>query len=406
MLVLLAHGRAQRLSVHRHPQGLLPAAGHRPPDRLHPRRPGHLVPGDAGEARAASSRSWQPIPRWRASSRSPAAGSATPARCSSALKPLQRAQGHRRPGDRAAAREARARAGREPVPARPCRTSASAGARPRRSTSTRCRPTTSTSCARGSRRSAQALSALPELADVSTDQQDKGLQTTLVIDRDAAARLGITHAADRHRAQRRLRPAAGLDDLQPAQPVPRGDGGRAAVLAEPRGAARHLRQRAGERQRRHGKRQRWHEHHDVHGRRRRPRVVDRPPAATSTAADSPSGTGNATRALGTTSGRRRRAAAAAPGSSARVGTVSAPLQVPLSAFSHYGPTNTPLAVNHQGQFAASTISFNLPEGVSLSEATDAIDAGDVEHRRAARASTARSRAPRAHSSSRCGASRC
>ena len=38
----------------------------------------------------------------------------------------------------------------------------------------------------------QALSALPELVDVNTDQQDKGLQTTLVIDRDAASRLGVT----------------------------------------------------------------------------------------------------------------------------------------------------------------------------------------------------------------------
>ena len=37
-----------------------------------------------------------------------------------------------------------------------------------------------------------ALSKLPELADVNTDQQDKGLQTSLVIDRDAASRLGVT----------------------------------------------------------------------------------------------------------------------------------------------------------------------------------------------------------------------
>jgi multidrug efflux pump len=49
------------------------------------------------------------------------------------------------------------------------------------------------------------------------------------------------------------------------------------------------------------------------------------------------------------------------------------VQVPLSAFSRYGYTNTPLAVNHQGQFAASTISFNLPENMSLSSATAAID---------------------------------
>src|SRR5204863_7088770 len=44
-------------------------------------------------------------------------------------------------------------------------------------------------------------------------------------------------------------------------------------------------------------------------------------------------------------------------------------QVPLSAFATYGPTNTPLGVNHQGQFVASTISFNLAPDVSLSQAT-------------------------------------
>ncbi len=48
-------------------------------------------------------------------------------------------------------------------------------------------------------------------------------------------------------------------------------------------------------------------------------------------------------------------------------------QVPLSAISHFEPSTGPLAVNHQGQFAASTISFNLKPGVSLSQATIAID---------------------------------
>jgi len=47
-------------------------------------------------------------------------------------------------------------------------------------------------------------------------------------------------------------------------------------------------------------------------------------------------------------------------------------RVPLSAFTHVTPTSTPLGVNHQGQFAASTISFNLAEGYSLSQATNAI----------------------------------
>jgi len=48
--------------------------------------------------------------------------------------------------------------------------------------------------------------------------------------------------------------------------------------------------------------------------------------------------------------------------------------VPLSAFASYAPTSTPLGVNHQGQFAATTISFNLASNVTLSEATDAINA--------------------------------
>ncbi|HEV2269437.1 MAG TPA: efflux RND transporter permease subunit, partial [Steroidobacteraceae bacterium] len=47
--------------------------------------------------------------------------------------------------------------------------------------------------------------------------------------------------------------------------------------------------------------------------------------------------------------------------------------VPLSAFSHYGPGTTPLAVNHQGPFVAMTFSFNLPEGESLGTATAAIN---------------------------------
>jgi multidrug efflux pump len=47
--------------------------------------------------------------------------------------------------------------------------------------------------------------------------------------------------------------------------------------------------------------------------------------------------------------------------------------VPLSAFTQYGPGNTPLAVNHQGLFVASTISFNLAPGAALSDATRAIN---------------------------------
>ena len=47
-------------------------------------------------------------------------------------------------------------------------------------------------------------------------------------------------------------------------------------------------------------------------------------------------------------------------------------QVPLSAVARYEPTLAPLSVNHQGTFAATTISFNLAPGVAMSEASDAI----------------------------------
>jgi multidrug efflux pump len=43
--------------------------------------------------------------------------------------------------------------------------------------------------------------------------------------------------------------------------------------------------------------------------------------------------------------------------------------IPLSAIASYEFTNTPLSVNHQSQFASSTISFNLAEGMALSDAT-------------------------------------
>ena len=48
-------------------------------------------------------------------------------------------------------------------------------------------------------------------------------------------------------------------------------------------------------------------------------------------------------------------------------------QVPFSQFARHRPVESALGVNHQSQFVASTISFNLAPGVSLSQATQAID---------------------------------
>jgi len=48
-------------------------------------------------------------------------------------------------------------------------------------------------------------------------------------------------------------------------------------------------------------------------------------------------------------------------------------EVPLSAFTHFEPGSAPLAVNHEGQFPAVTISFDLASGYSLGDAVSAID---------------------------------
>ena len=140
-----------------------------------------------------------------------------------------------------------------------------------------------------------AMSNLPELADVNTDTQDKGLQTSLVIDRDAASRLGVT----------------------------------------PRMIDTTLNNLFGQRQ-----------VSTIYEKLNQYRVVME---ASPEWWQSPETLSNVY--VSTTGGT----------------------QVPLSAFASYGPTSTPLGVNHQGQFVASTVSFNLPENVSLSQATRAID---------------------------------
>ena len=145
-----------------------------------------------------------------------------------------------------------------------------------------------------------ALSQLPELTDVNTDQQDKGLQTSLVIDRDAAARLGVTVAT----IDNTLNNAFGQRQV--------------GVIYNPLNQYRVVMELA-------------------------PEFLQGPETL---------------RRLYVTS---------------KTGA-----QVPLSAIARVETTNTPLAVSHQSGTPASTISFNLPLGVSLSHATDAIDSAMAE----------------------------
>jgi multidrug efflux pump len=55
-------------------------------------------------------------------------------------------------------------------------------------------------------------------------------------------------------------------------------------------------------------------------------------------------------------------------------STSKEIMIPLSAVAHFGQGSTPLGVNHQGLLVSTTISFNLPPGVSLSTATATIEA--------------------------------
>jgi multidrug efflux pump len=140
----------------------------------------------------------------------------------------------------------------------------------------------------------QALSRLPEIADVSTDQQDRGLQTSLIIDRDTASRLGITPRM----IDTTLNDAFGQRQV--------------STIYNPLNQYKVVMEAA-------------------------PQYWQSPEAL------------------------KELYIVKADGS-----------QVPFSAFSRYEMTNTPLAVQHQSQFAATTVSFNLSAGVSLSAATRAI----------------------------------
>src|SRR5271155_4026462 len=138
------------------------------------------------------------------------------------------------------------------------------------------------------------IKSLPELRDVSTDQQDLGLQAQLVIDRDTASRLGITTQM--------------IDDtLYDAF----GQRQVATVYNE------------------------WNEYHLVM--EAAPDFQENPDSLNQIYLKASNGTA-----------------------------------IPLSAFTHFERRLAPLAVNHQGQYPAVTLSFNLAPGAALGDAVIAI----------------------------------
>jgi multidrug efflux pump len=209
-----------------------------------------------------------------------------------------------------------------------------------------------------------ALEHSPVLRDVNSDQQQKGLETDLVIDRASASRLGVNAS----QIDNTLYDAFGqrqVSTIYSAQ-------NQYHVIMEV--APRYW--------------QNPETLRDIYvstsgGTASGTQTTNAVIGTVGTAAGSsskagPTGSSAVTAASIASSSARN----AATNSLANVGKGSASsgaavstskeTMVPLASFTSYGPGNTALAVNHQSSFVASTISFNLAPGKSLSDATVAV----------------------------------
>jgi len=202
---------------------------------------------------------------------------------------------------------------------------------------------------------AAALQREPNLADVNSDQQNKGLESNLVIDRDAAARLGITVS----QIDNTLYDAFGQRQVSTIY-VARN---QYHVVMEV--APRY-----------------WQNPQtlkDVYistsggsvGGSQATNAVAGTVAAAGQTALASSANANAARNLATNSIGATGNGAASTGAAV---STNQETMIPLSAVAHFDEGATPLAVNHQGLLVASTISFNLPPNVSLSTAISTIEA--------------------------------
>jgi multidrug efflux pump subunit AcrB len=243
------------------------------------------------------------------------------------------------------------------------------------------------------------MRAMPELKDVSTDQQNQGLAANLVIDRDTASRLGVSAAAidqvlydafgQRHVStmytglnqyfvvmevdpQYQLSPdaldniyikagnvsgaATGMSAITP--PIANSDAtatasATGAVLAPARSTAS------------------------------RAAPVIFPTSGgnlVTTTSSSGAATGAPAAATSNTQAANSNGLAAGTAPAAAAVPVSTPggAMVPLSAIAHYEQKRTSLAVNHQGQYPAITLTFNLAPNVALGDAVTALEKAQRE----------------------------
>ena len=200
-----------------------------------------------------------------------------------------------------------------------------------------------------------ALQKEHNLADVNSDQQNKGLESDLVIDRDAAAQLGVTVS----QIDNTLYDAFGQRQVSTIY-VARN---QYHVIMEV--APRY-----------------WQNPEtlkDVYvstsggsvGGSQATNAVAGTVTLAKGAAAANSANAQAARNLATNSIGATGKGAASTGSAV---STKQETMVPLAAVAHFTQGATPLAVNHQGLLVANTISFNLPPNVSLSDAVATIDA--------------------------------
>ncbi|MBN9602430.1 MAG: efflux RND transporter permease subunit [Afipia felis] len=199
-----------------------------------------------------------------------------------------------------------------------------------------------------------ALQKDPMLVDVNSDQQNKGLESNLVIDRDAAARLGITVS----QIDNTLYDAFGQRQVSTIY-VARN---QYHVIMEV--APRY-----------------WQNPQtlkDVYistsggqvGGSQATNAVAGTVAAPGVSTSASAVASDAARNLATNSIGATGKGASSTGSAV---STSQETMIPLSAVAQFTQGTTPLAVNHQGLLVASTISFNLPPNVSLSTAVSKIE---------------------------------
>jgi len=208
----------------------------------------------------------------------------------------------------------------------------------------------------------KALQDVPEVTDVDTDLQPGGLETDLIVDRDAAARLGLTTAQIDNTLGDAFAQAQVSTIYNPYSPQ------QYHVVME---VAPEF----------------W----------QHPDVLDQ--LYVSTAGGAVSGTQATQAVAGTTKLKASGTGATASASAAAIAqdtarnaaanslanagrgntstgsavSVAREAVVPFSAFSHFATGTTPVSVNHTGTSASTSIAFNLPEGESLGTALAAID---------------------------------